>query len=139
MTAEKIIPFAIERFERVLISYAKEITGDIESARGSKKKAAISNAFAVSGIPFLVVLNDKGLRVAGDPRNDVAALVPEVALEKWKQNIVEPSNINPPNACHVPNSSRPVYEGEQVSPPKDLTIDPDKSIFGCPYGSTEKK
>jgi len=33
MTAEKIIPFAIERFERVLISYAKEITGDIESAR----------------------------------------------------------------------------------------------------------
>ena len=33
MTAEKIIPCAIERFERVLISYAKEITGDIESAR----------------------------------------------------------------------------------------------------------
>jgi len=106
---------------------------------GSEKKASISNAFAVSGIPFLVVLNDKGLRVADDPRIDVAALAPEAALEKWKQNIEEPSNITPPNACHMPNSSRPVYEGEQVSPPKDLTIDPGKSFFGCPYGSTEKE
>jgi RNA polymerase sigma-70 factor (ECF subfamily) len=33
MSAENIIPLAIERFERTLISYAKEITGDIESAR----------------------------------------------------------------------------------------------------------
>ena len=106
---------------------------------GSEKRASISNAFAVSGIPFLVVLNDKGLRVADDPRIDVAALAPEAALEKWKQNIEEPSNIKPPSACHMPNSSRPVYEGEKVTPPKDLTIDPGKSIFGCPYGSTEKE
>jgi RNA polymerase sigma factor (sigma-70 family) len=33
MSSEEIIDFALERYERPLISYAKTITGDLESAR----------------------------------------------------------------------------------------------------------
>lgn len=33
MTPEEIITFAIERFEKPLVSYARQITGDLESAR----------------------------------------------------------------------------------------------------------
>jgi RNA polymerase sigma factor (sigma-70 family) len=33
MSPEKIITEALERYERILVSYAKEITGDLESAR----------------------------------------------------------------------------------------------------------
>ena len=33
MTSEEIITFAIERFEKPLVSYARQITGDLESAR----------------------------------------------------------------------------------------------------------
>ena len=33
MPPEKIITAALDRYERVLVSYAKEITGDLESAR----------------------------------------------------------------------------------------------------------
>ena len=33
MTPEQIITLAIERFEKPLISYAKQITGDLDSAR----------------------------------------------------------------------------------------------------------
>jgi len=105
----------------------------------SEKKAALSKTFEIRGIPSLVVLNDKGIRISGNSRNDVANLEPEAALEKWKKNIQEPIINNIINTCQAPNSFRPVYEGEKVTPPKDLTIDPGKSIFGCPYGSTEKE
>ena len=33
MSPESIITEALERYERILVSYAKEITGDLESAR----------------------------------------------------------------------------------------------------------
>ena len=33
MTPEQIITGALDRYERVLISYAREITGELESAR----------------------------------------------------------------------------------------------------------
>jgi hypothetical protein len=68
----------------------------------------------------------------------VAALAPVAAFEKWKQNIVEPITIIP-NSCSIQDPIRRVYEGEKVTPPKDLTIDPGKTIFGCTYGSTEKE
>ncbi|MCX6974751.1 MAG: hypothetical protein NTZ94_10745 [Verrucomicrobia bacterium] len=68
MTAEKIIPCAIERFERVLISYAKEITGDIESARD-----AVQETFLRLSRQDLVTIEprarrrDSGLFCAIDP------------------------------------------------------------------------
>jgi thiol-disulfide isomerase/thioredoxin len=54
---------------------------------GLEKKAALSKTFEIRGIPSLVVLNENGLRISGNPRNDVSSLGPEVALEKWKKNI----------------------------------------------------
>ncbi|MFM8808493.1 MAG: RNA polymerase sigma factor, partial [Chthoniobacterales bacterium] len=33
MSPEQIITEALNRYERILVSYAKEITGDLESAR----------------------------------------------------------------------------------------------------------
>lgn len=39
MTPEQIITLAIERFEKPLISYAKQITGDLDSARDAVQEA----------------------------------------------------------------------------------------------------
>jgi thiol-disulfide isomerase/thioredoxin len=106
---------------------------------GLEKKAALTKTFEVRGIPSLIVLNDRGIRISGNSRNDVASLEPEAALSKWKKNAVEPITTNPQNSCRHVISERPIYEGDQVIPPKDLTINPGQSIFGCPYGATEKE
>ena len=136
-------------FEVVFISSDRDETGMFNYMKesgmpwpalpfNSEKKGELNKLFQVRGIPSLIILNDKGLRIAGNPINDVVALAPVAAFEKWKQNIVERSIIIP-NSCSIQNPIRRIYEGEKVTPPKDLTIDPGKSIFGCTYGSTEKE
>lgn len=110
---------------------------------GLGKKGALSKTFEIRGIPSLVVLNDKGIRISGNARNDVDSLEPEAALEKWKKNegilTTPPPATNRAKQPSVYLADLPFYEGDQISPPKDLTIDPGKSIFGCPYGSTEEE
>jgi thiol-disulfide isomerase/thioredoxin len=110
---------------------------------GLEKKTALSKTFEIRGIPSLVVLNDKGIRISGNSRNDVASLEPEAALEKWKKNegilTKTPPTTNIANQPGVILADIPFYEGDKISPPKDLIIDPGKSIFGCPYGSTEEE
>jgi nucleoredoxin len=110
---------------------------------GLEKKAALTKTFEVRGIPSLIVINDKGIRISGNSRNDVASLEPEAALEKWKKNegilTKTPPTTNIVNQPGVILADIPFYEGDKISPPKDLNIDPGKSIFGCPYGATEEE
>jgi hypothetical protein len=118
----------------------------------SDKKGELSKLFQVRGIPSLVVLNDKGVLVSTTARNDVATLSPEEALKKWiKSPGTQAANLTTPNnapkkqensQCETMMSTphvRPPYEGARLVIPENLTIDPGISIFGCPYGSTEKE
>ena len=149
----EVVFISSDRDEAALFNYMKE-SGMTWPALpfNSDKKEELSKLFQVRGIPSLVVLNDKGVLVSTTARNDVATLSPEEALKKWiKSPGTQAANLTKPNnPAQKQEDSRnemmmstpvfqPAYAGAPLVIPADLTIDPGISIFGCPYGSTEKE
>ena len=149
----EVVFISSDRDEAALFNYMKE-SGMTWPALpfNSDKKEELSKLFQVRGIPSLVVLNDKGVLVSTTARNDVATLSPEEALKKWiKSPGTQAVNLTTPNnPAQKQEDSRnemmmstpvfqPAYAGAPLVIPADLTIDPGISIFGCPYGSTEKE
>ena len=149
----EVVFISSDRDEAAMFNYMKESGMSWPALPfNSEKKGELNKLFQVRGIPSLVVLNDKGALVSTTARNDVATLSPEEALEKWAKSPGQQTvdRATPNNAAKKQENSQskmmmsipvsqPAYEGAPLVIPADLTIDPGKSIFGCPYGSTEKE
>jgi thiol-disulfide isomerase/thioredoxin len=149
----EVVFISSDRDETAMFNYMKESGMSWPALPfNSDKKGELSKLFQVRGIPSLVVLNDKGVLVSTTARNDVATLSPEEALKKWiKSPGTQAVNLTTPNnPAQKQEDSRnemmmstpvfqPAYAGAPLVIPADLTIDPGISIFGCPYGSTEKE
>ena len=98
---------------------------------GSENALQLKRELHISGIPALVVLNANGDVIAPHGRNDVDSLSPEACIQKWKNS--EPHD--PYALVHYVTPS--LFDRSAPPRPKDITIDPGKSIFGCAYGSSE--
>jgi nucleoredoxin len=91
----------------------------------------LKDVLKVKSIPTLVILNPSGNLLTADGRNDVGKLTPEKCIAKWKSS--QPLELSKLSKIQAP----PIFQRSPPPRPKDITIDPGKSIFGCAYGSSE--
>ena len=97
----------------------------------SEQVQLLKEKFDISGIPSLVIVDGKGTLISAQARSDIDS-DPSNALTKW-QAASEANKTIPAGGEIALSQRQPVV----CKPPEDMTIDPGKSIFGCPIGSSK--
>ena len=97
----------------------------------SEQVQLLKERFAISGIPSLVVVDGNGTLISTQGSSDIDS-DPSNALIKW-QYVSEVNKAISAGRGNAPSQRQVVV----CKPPEDMTIDPGKSIFGCPIGSSK--
>ncbi len=97
----------------------------------SEQVQLLKEKFDISGIPSLVVVDGKGTLISTQGSSDIDS-DPSNALIKW-QAASEANKTIPAGGEIALSQTQPVV----CKAPEDMTIDPGKSIFGCPVGSSK--
>jgi len=130
-----------ENFEVVYISGDSDQAAMLNSMRempwpalpfDSEKKSECKASFDINNIPAMVILDPLGLLSFSEKtKKEKGIIYTKKNLDEWFKMFSGEYSFS-----YFP---QPVYIGDGIEPPKDLTIDPGVSIFGCSYGSTEKQ
>jgi len=97
----------------------------------SEQVQLLKEKFDITGIPSLVVVDGKGTLISTQGSSDIDS-DPSNALIKWQA--ASEANKTIPAGGGIALSLR---QSVVCKPPEDMTINPGKSIFGCPVGSSK--
>ena len=123
-----------DRDAAAMLSYMKEAGMPWPALPfGSPQKALLDSTFNIRSIPTLIVLDPAGRLASRNARNDVASLSPKDALAKWKNDT---ASQKPAKIIFSPPS---IMSSAKTSPPQNTSLEPGKSLLGCPIGSSEEE